>query len=176
VPKIEALVRRLLHGVTNPPIPVEEIARKLGAEVRYIPFEGKGEVSGMLFRDAAQKLIGVNSLHHPNRQRFTIAHEIGHLLLHKGEAIHVDKTLFVNLRDSASSQAIDDDEIEANRFAAELLMPREMLLGDLRDQAIDLEGDEDLLSLARRYKVSMQALTFRLANLGLVSLPPTGRN
>ena len=177
--KIETLVRRLLreHGVISPPIPVEQIAQNLGAEVCYMPFEGEGEVSGMLYRDLDQKVIGVNSLHHPNRQRFTIAHEVAHLLLHKGTGIPIDKTLFINLRDTASSKATDPNEIEANRFAAELLMPRQMLLNDVKDQGIDLENEDDLLNLARRYRVSIQAFTFRLANVGLVSLPerPGGR-
>lgn len=60
------------------------------AAVRYSPFEG--ELAGMLVRGDGQIVIGVNSLHPLNRQRFTIAHECGHLLLHKGE-FHVDRRL-----------------------------------------------------------------------------------
>jgi Zn-dependent peptidase ImmA (M78 family) len=175
--RIEALVRRLLleHRVENPPVPVEQIARKLGADIRHIPFEGRGGVSAMLFRDKTQTIIGVNSLHHPNRQRFSIAHEIAHLLLHKGKQLHVDKTLFLNLRDDVSSQAVDPDEIEANRFAAGLIMPRQMILADVEEASFDLENEEDLLNLARRYRVSIQALTYRLTNLGLISLPDNSR-
>jgi len=171
--RIETIVKRLLreHGIKGPPVPVDDIARKLGAQVRYIPFEEQGEISGMLFRDGRQTVIGVNSLHHPNRQRFTIAHEIGHMHLHKGKEIHVDKTLFtMNLRDDVSSDASDPDEIQANHFAAELLMPSQLLMTDLTEQRIDLENEDDLMGLARRYRVSSQAMTFRLANLGLISL------
>jgi Zn-dependent peptidase ImmA (M78 family) len=171
--RIEALVRRMLqeHRIESAPVPVDQIARKLGAEVRYIPFQGQGSVSAMLFRDKTHKVIGVNSLHHPNRQRFSIAHEIAHLLLHKGKELHVDRTIFLNLRDDVSSQAVDPDEIEANRFAAELLMPKNLILKDVKQADIDLENEDDLLDLARRYRVSIQALTFRLANLGLISSP-----
>ena len=172
--KLETLVRQLLQeqGVEAPPIPVEQIARRLNVDVRYIPFQGEGSISGMLFRDETQKVIGVNSLHHPNRQRFTIAHEIGHLLLHKGKEIHVDQTvLSMNLRDDVSSKAVDRDEIEANRFAAELMMPTHFLRADFKEATVDLENEDHLMTLARRYRVSIQALNHRLVNLGFI--PPT---
>ncbi len=171
--KIEAMIRKLLreHGTESAPVPVGDIARKLGVKIRFVPFRGEGEISGMLFRDSEQTVIGVNSLHHPNRQRFTIAHEIGHMLLHKGMEIHIDKALFiVHLRDGVSSEAIDREEIDANRFAAEMLMPKHMLIADLAEREIDLENEEDLLRFSRKYRVSLQAMTYRLANLGLISL------
>lgn len=163
--RIEARVLTLLqeHNVRKPPVPVEVIARGLGAEIRYSPFEG--DISGMVYRDKERTVIGVNSLHHPNRQRFTIAHEVGHMLLHKGTEVHVDKTFRVNLRDDLSSQAVDREEIEANSFAAELLMPKHMLLHDLRGREIDFENEEDIRQLASKYRVSPQSLTFRLINL-----------
>ena len=167
--RIETVVCRLLekHDLTRPPVPVDVLAGQLGALVRYSPFEG--EISGVVVRHDDQIIIGVNSLHHPNRQRFTIAHEIGHMLLHRGEAVHVDRTFRINLRNDISSQAVDPKEIAANRFAAELLMPEHMLVVDLKGQVIDFENEEDLRRLAAKYRVSLQALTFRLANLGLIS-------
>ncbi len=163
--RIETIVRKLLRDleIEKPPVPVESIARSLGAQIRYSPFEG--DISGMVFRDNDQTVIGINSLHHPNRQRFTIAHEIGHFLLHKGTEIHVDRTFRVNLRNDVSSQAVDHDEIEANRFAAQLLMPEFFLKRDLKGQEIDIEKEDDLKLLASKYRVSLQALTFRLTNL-----------
>ncbi len=167
--KIGTLVRKLLdeHRIEKPPVPVGALARSVGARIRYSPFEG--EISGMVFRDEDRIIIGVNSLHHPNRQRFTIAHEIGHVLLHKGSQVHVDRIFLVNLRDDVSSQAVDPEEIEANKFAAELLMPEHMLIRDLKGQEIDFENEEDLRHLSAKYRVSRQALTFRLMNLGLIS-------
>ena len=148
--------------IDSPPIPVTDIAESLGASVRYSPFEG--ELAGMLIRDDGQKVIGVNSLHHPNRQRFTIAHEIGHLILHKGEA-YIDRSFRINRRDAVSSQASDREEIEANRFAAELLMPYEMIKADLAEYEIDIENEADIQELAERYKVSAQAMTHRITNI-----------
>ncbi|MCP5348409.1 MAG: ImmA/IrrE family metallo-endopeptidase [Gammaproteobacteria bacterium] len=149
--------------VYEPPVPVDLIAKSLGAKIRLSPFEG--ELAGMLIRGQDEDtVIGVNSLHHINRQRFTIAHECGHLLLHKGE-VHIDQSFRVNRRDEVSAQAIDPEEIEANRFAAELLMPYEMIKKDLIDFEIDMESEDELKELADRYEVSLQAMTHRVTNL-----------
>lgn len=153
------------HHIKKPPVPVADIAEALGARVRYSPFDGDGELAGMLVRGNGQTIIGVNSLHHPNRQRFTIAHECGHLfLLHKGD-VHIDRSFRINKRDSVSSQAVDPNEIEANRFAAELLMPYDLIMADLLDHDIDVENEEEIKKLARKYEVSVQAMTHRITNL-----------
>jgi len=167
--KIETQARKLLTdlGIDKPPVPVDVIATKLGAHLTYSPLDG--DISGMVFRDNGEVIIGINSLHHPNRQRFSIAHEIAHVVLHKGMEVHVDRTFRVNMRNDVSSRAIDPEEIEANRFAAELLMPEHMLVNDLRGQEIDLENEAGLKRLAERYRVSLQALTIRLTKLGLIS-------
>lgn len=148
--------------ITEPPIPVEAVAHHLGANVKFSPFEGD-DLAGMLIRGDNRIVIGVNSLHHPNRQRFTIAHECGHLLLHKGE-VHVDHNFLVNRRDEESSLAKNPEEIEANRFAAELLMPWAMIQAELASQ-VDVEDAEVIREFARRYEVSTQAMTYRVANL-----------
>jgi Zn-dependent peptidase ImmA (M78 family) len=150
------------HRIKKPPIPVEQIAQALGAEVRYSPFDG--ELAGMLVRGEDETIIGVNSLHHPNRQRFTIAHECGHLLFHKGD-VHIDRSFRINKRDAVSALAIDPQEIEANRFAAELLMPAEMVLTDIEERGIDAEDEYELKELAQKYEVSLQAMTLRVTNL-----------
>ena len=56
--------------------------------------------------------------------------------------------------------------MEANRFAAEILMPIDFLRRDLEKQEFDLADDSQLRSLARRYGVSTQALAIRLNGLG----------
>jgi Zn-dependent peptidase ImmA (M78 family) len=146
----------------------------LGAEVRYGAFEGEGNLAGILFREGNRIIIGVNESHPPTRRRFTIAHELGHLELHSQSKIHIDKNFQspVRLRDEVSSLAVDPDEIEANTFAAELLMPTSMLEQDFHDLvsnwAFDYEDDEFIRELANRYKVSSQAMTFRLVNLGFI--------
>lgn len=153
--------------VDKPPVPVERIARRLGAEVRYEPFDG--DLSGMLFREGERAIIGVNASHPKSRQRFTLAHELGHLRMHDARrGIHVDRGFpVVRRRDGRSSRAMDVEEMEANGFAAELLMPNAMLELDLAGKDSDYDDDELTRWLADRYKVSLQAMAIRLANLGL---------
>ena len=163
-PTIQVKANQLLkaHRIKQPPVPVEKIAEAMGVRVRFSPVEG--ELAGMLVRGEDQAIIGINSLHHPNRQRFTIAHELGHFLLHEGE-IHIDHKFGINRRDTVSSLAVDPEEIEANRFAAELLMPYEMIMTDLKKRYIDVENEDDIKLLAKKYQVSVQAMTFRIMNL-----------
>jgi Zn-dependent peptidase ImmA (M78 family) len=172
---IRAHVTRILRdlGIDQPPIDVDAVAQALHAEIRREPFAD--DLSGVLMRKDHRAVIGVNQAHLPERQRFTIAHELGHLELHKGTPVHFDRAVVhVNLRNSISSQAVDREEIEANRFAAELLMPEAFLRRDvdeLRANGIaDVMDDGLIQELARRYTVSLQAMTFRLANLGLAGV------
>ena len=122
--------------------------------------------SGMAYIKDGVGIIGVNALHHPNRQRFSAAHELGHHELHAqeiGKAVHVDKEFRVLLRDDVSSQGIDPLEIEANAFASELLMPREFLMSALDAGGLDIEDDAGIEALARKFRVSASTMRYRLA-------------
>jgi len=150
-------------NIKAPLVPVEDIAKQDGAKITFNNFQN--EISGLLLRRNNSIVIGVASEQSPARQRFTIAHEIGHLLLHDGEELHVDTNFRVNLRSSASSKADDVTEIEANAFAAALLMPTDFLKKDVARLQIDVEDSEQIDQLAAKYGVSAQAMTFRLLNL-----------
>lgn len=166
VSKIRQQVSRLLREchITSPAVKVEDVAHYLGLVVIKEPFEG--DVSGVLLQKASKSIIGINSMHSSQRQRFTCAHEIGHYLLHKPTEPHFDRKVL--LRNTVSSTATDAKEIEANRFAAELLMPYSWLTKDLSNPAHDDLEDRGLEKLARRYDVSLQAMTVRLSSLGLL--------
>jgi Zn-dependent peptidase ImmA (M78 family) len=150
-------------NVVAPPVPVEKIAKMLGARIQQANFNN--QVSGILVRKGDDVVIGVASEQSKNRQRFTIAHELGHLILHEGEEVHVDREFRVKLRSRVSSEAVDVDEIEANAFAAGLLMPETLLRKDVKNFDVDFEDASQVDSLAKRYNVSSQAMTFRLLNL-----------
>jgi Zn-dependent peptidase ImmA (M78 family) len=153
-------------NVQNVPVPVDKIAKTVGAQVVFSPLDD--ELSGMILVKGDRTLIGVNSLHHPNRQRFTIAHEIGHLELHRSfitGQIHVDKKFTVLMRDPNSAAGTDRLEIEANRFAAELLMPEWAVRRVLEREAIDIDDDRTVSDLAKKFRVSRQALQYRLINI-----------
>lgn len=162
------LLKRL--GVPQPPIPVEDLARQLGAQLSFEPFGG--DVSGMIVRDGERVVIGVNSAHAGTRQRFTIAHELGHLVLHEGQRVIVDRSLKVNLRDPRSALATNSQEIAANAFAAELLMPEDILRAEVARTVAERPSISDTVlvaELARRFDVSGQAMTYRLVNLRILS-------
>ena len=164
--KIQKVVNELLDkfGFAGPPVPVRRLARCCGARIFQ---EGQeGDLSGFLYRKGKEIVIGVNTDQAPVRQRFTIAHELGHLLLHDLDDLHVDHGFMVRLRSDVSSLGLDNDEMEANRFAAELLMPTRFLKEDLEGTRMDLTADEMLRALAKRYGVSAQALAIRLTGLG----------
>ncbi len=148
-------------GVVEPPVDVISIAVLLGATIRHEIT--KDDISGALHRREDGPVIGVNALHSQSRQRFTIAHEIGHLILHKHESVFIDR---VYRRDSQSSEALDPVEIEANKFAAALLMPKDLISSAEPGKGSPLSSD-DVEELARRFAVSQQAMTFRLENLGV---------
>jgi len=159
-------------GVRKAPVPVEKLAERLGAKV--IAESAPDDLSGFLVRDPHKNLviIGVNADHHENRRRFTIGHELGHFLLHKGEHFHVDKRgggYYLNMRDGKSGTRTNIDEMEANLFAAELLMPASFLKDDLKKHSAESISDEERIqTLAEKYKVSEQALTLRLTYLGYI--------
>lgn len=153
----------LLIHQNKAPVDLEAIAEQLGAEVRVMPLSA--DISGILYRQDDRKVIVVNDAHSAVRRRFTIAHELGHLVLHRGVPVHVDDSFRVNLRSPRSSTADDVEEIEANAFAANLLMPASWLASELKDDTVDLNDEGEVRALAERYQVSFQAMMFRLAAL-----------
>lgn len=157
--------------VEQPPVPIDLLAEQLGAQISYTP--STGPESGFALRSAQNDgwVIGVNSNTSRRRQRFTVAHEIGHLLMHEGRELIVDQSVRVNWRDDVSSMATDREEIEANRFAAAILMPRRMVIDAIKERpkAGNESRDELIASLARMFDVSTEAMGYRLINLGILS-------
>jgi Zn-dependent peptidase ImmA (M78 family) len=163
--RAQQLLARL--GIQSAPTPVEKIAKALGAQVRFSPFDD--ELSGMVYIKDGVPIIGVYSLHHPIRQRFTIAHELGHLELHRQMItvnVHVDKSFPALMRDSKAATGTELIEIQANQFAAELLMPRTLVEQSLAGRQFDIEDDKPLEELARKFRVSKQAVEYRIRNRG----------
>ena len=130
-------------------------------------------------RDNGKTLIGVNASHIESRKRFTIAHELGHFMLHGNKEVFVDtdKNLFIRFRKKQTHYSLE--EAEANAFAAELLMPEDWLITDfkallatIKQSLGKLESfhyDFIVRSLAEKFSVSDKAMKIRLDNLSLVS-------
>lgn len=138
------------------PIQTLPIARDLGLRV-YRVNDWPDDVSGMLQRNSEDGgesgyACYVNATHSETRRRFTIAHEIGHFVLHRsliGEGIVEDRLM----RAEGFTNKI---EREANRFAADLLMPTETI------EALQSMGYRSVPELAEQLNVSKDALSIRL--------------
>lgn len=159
------------NNVKSAPVKVERIASQFAHVVKQ---SLDSDISGMLVPlpqpvDERKWAIVVNKAHSEVRQRFTIAHELGHLLLHGYKSAHADRAFKVRLRDSQSSEGSVLEEIEANRFAAELLMPASLLRGKLANHPFEYapaeSSDRHVTSLAKEFNVSTQALQIRLSTL-----------
>jgi len=117
----------ITFGVDSPPVPLTNIVSSYGINIVYADFSSlpKGnEIAG--FMDFDKKKIVVNKDDPPNRQRFTIAHELGHYLLHK-DYVKDESRYNVLLRRPLKDLDYTKEEQEANCFAANLLVPKEML-------------------------------------------------
>lgn len=155
------------YQIYDAPVKVSLLAGEMGVDITYQDLDN--HVSGVLvITDDNRAGIALNEFHHTNRQRFTIAHELGHYVLHKS-----DRHLFIDarptyFRDNKASEGTDSLEIQANAFAAALLMPERIVLKLIKDNKFDIFDEYDVSNLASLLEVSEQALTIRLVNLGLI--------
>jgi Zn-dependent peptidase ImmA (M78 family) len=159
---IEAKAAEVLRlaNANSLPIAIELIAMKHQLRISRAPHN---QFSGMLIRKDGYALIGINSTESVVRQRFTMAHELGHFFLHPNQ------DAFIDYRDNKRDVIRTPREQQANMFAAALLMPREGLRKDCRIFAKHGMTDDDLRMLAKRYQVSEDAMRFRLLNLNIMS-------
>jgi Zn-dependent peptidase ImmA (M78 family) len=156
-------------NVKHAPVPVEKIAKSMGAIVQRVPADDS--LSGFIYHEKASRttVIGVNASHALTRQHFTLGHELGHFVLHNIEDVHVDRGFSVRLRNATSSEGKNVEEVEANLFAAELLMPASFLDKDIQAiDYVDLDDESTIADLANKYSVSTQAMIFRLAYLNYI--------
>lgn len=120
-----AKATELVDGISSPSIPVTEIAESNGVNVVFADM-GKFAEKVAGFIDFGSRRIYVNMADRPQRQRFTIAHELGHWLLHRG-SFEADPKLYPVLPRFQSVDWSNAFEQEANAFAAELLVPERLL-------------------------------------------------
>jgi Zn-dependent peptidase ImmA (M78 family) len=164
----EKLIDRL--GIRTAPVDVERIATFL--DLRIV-FDDLGEdISGLLVARDGMASIAVRRTDPPNRRRFTIAHEIGHFVLRhyrqRNELVHADPHAQVIYRSARASEGLDMIEVQANQFAASLLMPVKLVRQHAERLGLPLT-DGDVRTLAKDvFEVSEQAMTIRLTSLGLL--------
>jgi Zn-dependent peptidase ImmA (M78 family) len=159
--KANEVLRR--HNLTTVPIDPLLLARREGIRVNNATF-ADSNVVGMIVKRGNDVSVLVNRDDPPYRKRFTIAHELGHHFLHlssDGEIIDREANLF--RRQPGEDRTMSPErrrEIQANLFAASLLMPED----DVRRYWQERRSIEEL---AKIFKVSEEAMGYRVDSLGL---------
>ena len=118
------------NTINSPPLPIIDIAKNYGLEVEVVNLPDR-DISG--FIDFENKIIYVNSTDSSEHQRFTIAHELGHWILHK-DKIESNPSITIVHRKPIRGKT-EYIEKEANCFAANLLVPKKELFNDLPAKA-----------------------------------------
>jgi len=153
-PEQLSIIRR--HQIAAP-VQTVALADDLGLKVWHVP-NWPDDLSGKIVQSAEQGgssgyAIYVNKEHPINRRRFTTAHEIAHFILHRqfiGDGI-VDDGLY-------RSRLSNSMEIQANKMAADILMPRHLLNQHMSN------GVSSVSELARIFQVSESAMSFRVGS------------
>lgn len=144
------------------PVAVDALIRELGISYFEIPMQP--ENSGRIDNDGDRFSITVNATEGPQRRRFTAAHELGHYLLHRDlipPGGHADRLFNATGYEDTHTAITPVHEVQANQFAANLLMPASYLRANY-DKSRD-----NFSELARLCAVSGKAMKIRLKALGL---------
>jgi len=145
------------------PVDVKAIIKEIG--LTYVERDMPEGESGYIEYDGWYCTIAVNRAEGPQRKRFTAAHELGHFLLHRDllkKHRHLDR-LFDEAANRDPERPLEyHHEMQANGFAARLLMPRLTI-----ERAIE-QGINTVPDLAKRFDVSRLAMKNRLNALGLL--------
>ena len=157
-------LKKILEEHKGPPVNVEGIIRSLGIELDKKAILDE-EISGQIeVLEGKRYKISANKTDHYYRQRFTLAHELGHFLFHShlmSEGIDDNRAYRSVPEGRFYNRSIGSaEETEANRFAAALLMPRNSVLEGWKEL-------QDIEQLSKRFQVSKMAMEIRLRGLGI---------
>lgn len=143
------------------PVKLGKLATSLGVKIKVSSL-GAG-VSGQISREDGGYVIRVNRNETRERQRFTIGHELAHFLLHR---VVIDASPN-GITDTVlyRSGAPEHVEFEANRLAADIVMPMELVEHELQEDFGGRITEASIEALANRFEVSKAAMEIRLSNL-----------
>ncbi|MEV5957997.1 ImmA/IrrE family metallo-endopeptidase [Streptomyces sp. NPDC051987] len=136
---------------------LQALERTFGVDVAKIGLPDG--IDGAAWQADGFRLIMIARTKVPTRQRFTLAHELGHVLARDAQDLLTESQL-------SPGHQKDLTEVRANAFAANLLMPRDEINSVVREKDVT---DEQLTSLVVRFQVSPSALAARLTQLGLIA-------
>ncbi|MBL8031280.1 MAG: ImmA/IrrE family metallo-endopeptidase [Candidatus Doudnabacteria bacterium] len=141
--------------ITSAPVKINELLQHV-PKAHNLTVKGTTALPNGLdaftYKEEGLTIIGYNQSVAPVRQKFSVAHELGHLYMGH---MHGQSSLDLN--------STDFDEVEANQFAAHLIMPTVMLRKDIK------AGIRDVKELATRYFVSEEAMWWQLSKTGLIN-------
>jgi Zn-dependent peptidase ImmA (M78 family)/DNA-binding XRE family transcriptional regulator len=145
--------------INQPPVDVPELCTRCGVLVLKRSFPDA--LSGLVFAHESAAVIGINEDHSDTRQRFSMAHELGHFLLgHHERSSDYEHRFHIDLSEGTPPGFDWRAERAANEFAADLLMPRRLI-------AAEFKQSQNPSTLAELFEVSEIAMGYRLVNLGL---------
>ena len=153
--------------------------------IYYIPKKLPNNISGAsMTTEHGKQMIVVNKDQPEKRKKFTIAHELGHLILGHDTSLNTqDKAIVSNnhqlrnpsqilFRDDKTSEGSDWREIEANYFAASLLMPKDLLNKEInkliQKNPRNYLSEYNVHELADVFGVSTISMSIRLSRLGFI--------
>jgi len=144
-----------LNEVTD--LPMKLLISGLGGILIEEPLKGS---DGRIIQGKKKAIIKVNSnIKYEARKRFAIAHEIGHLLMHKDIAVHNENTNTLSwFNDAMKKYKSGIQELEANQFATELLMPSDLFNKEARGKQF---SPQLLQYLSKRFNTSITSTAFR---------------
>jgi Zn-dependent peptidase ImmA (M78 family) len=167
------------HDMLQPNFDVVSLIDRLG--IRCVQTELPSNISGASMIEDGTRVVTINAHHHENRRRFTAAHELGHIALGHDTSLNISEgsakdgqddgssaSHVVLFRDDRSSLGADWREIEANHFAASLLMPKELLENEIAKLDGHFLTEEHVQALAEMFGVSPMAMSIRLSKLGYI--------
>ncbi len=155
--KATAISLREQIGMSSPnDIPIEDVVIGRGA---ILIEESMGKADGRIVYGKNLSTIFINSdIKHAGRRQFAIAHELGHLEMHKGLPIHDDRNNLDWFNDTEKQLKEGIQEYEANQFAVEYLMPMEMFKAEAKNQKL---SPLLLKQLSEKFLTSITSVAFR---------------
>lgn len=161
---MESDMQILARHLTSAPVDIHAIFEELGVDYREVAIR-TGE-SGWIERKGDRFEVVVNANDPAPRRRFTAAHELAHYLIHRDLMDHSTKMmrhtdrLYGAVDDNSVSPFNRHHEMQANKIAAQILMPTQLVRSKFSE-------NEDYVALAEDFGVSAQAMEIRLKTLGL---------
>ena len=152
-------------------IPIVQIAEELGFKVYNVTFHDNN-IAGIMCDTSIpakpfheQRVIALNRNDYATRKRFTIAHELGHFLLHCGDT----NDFYERYKKGLDRGQRDIGGNEANRFAAELLMPKSAVQQVVQENRCG-DIDDMVCAIEKTFIVPPKAARRRLEELGIIKL------